>query len=451
MHSLKNTIVAVGLLGLSFLFYQASSHKSPVADEMIPALDISDGLDGLGQTEPVEIDSSESNAGMIPPIDVPNVDTPELIAPKQPSSDFSNNAINSFDKGNPVMDPTSPESNPVVSSPVTRNPNHNDTRDKALIDILKAQPQFSGSNQFAATTPPTNNSFVAAPITTSEPKSTDAPDSQFNSQPIPSTDSSYNDTATDDSEKRGSDVRHADLEPDSANLAFQAAWPRVDKLVAENKYRDALRLLSRYYRSEELNGPQRQRLLPYLDGLAGKVIFSTEHRLENAPYTVANESLVDIGNRWKVPAQLIYNINREKIPNPVAIAPGTQLKMVNGPFDAEIDMRRNIMTLYLGELYAGRFEIRVGVSGNPKPGNFRVLLKSEVGHNWRDAQGNSYPPGSPENGYGPNWIGLSGSLCIHAVDDLATDRHHGCIGLSSNDAKDVFAILGDGSNVKILR
>lgn len=456
MHSLKNTIVAVGLLGLSFLFYQASSHKSPVADEMVPALEISEGVESFGQPEQVEMDPINSNAGLIPPIGIPAIDMPELINPKQPSSDVSENAnpkasagtnsANEFsDSGSPATDSSQQASKSFAAPPVARQPIDSVARDEGLIDVLKVQQQVSSKNQFVATPPPTNNSFVVDSAKTSEPEP------QFTSQPIPSSNSSYNAMATDESKKPGSDVMHADSEPDLSNLSFQAAWPRVDKLLAEKKYRDALQLLSRFYRWKDLNGPQRQRLFPFLDGLAGKVIFSSEHHLEGMPYTVANESLVDIGNRWKVPAQLIYNINREQISNAAALSAGTQLKIVNGPFDAEIDTKQNVMTLFLGDLYAGTFPIRVGVSGNPKPGDFRVLVKSEVGHSWRDAQGNSYPPGAPENGYGPSWIGLSGSLCIHAVDESATDGHHGCIGLNPEDAKDVFAILGDGSNVKILR
>ena len=169
------------------------------------------------------------------------------------------------------------------------------------------------------------------------------------------------------------------------------------------------------------------------------------------PYTVANESLVDIGERWRVPGQLIYNINRNKIPNPAVVPPGTQLKMVQGPFNVEINSKQIVMTLFLDDLYAGRFPIRMGISGSPKPGIYQVLVKSAEGHNWRDAEGNDYPPGTPENGYGPDWIGLSGKLCIHAVGDSVTDGHRGCIGLSAKDAKDVFAILTVGSSVKILK
>ena len=456
MHSLKNTIVAVGLLGLSFLFYQASSNKSPVTDDMIPALEISDGSDSVEQLESTE---SQSSAGSIQPIEMPKIDAPDLIRPstiapevasdgdgKSPKSGSANDFSS---QGFPSIDSAQPKSKPAAPDPSTGLPTDNVARDEGLIDALKVQDQVNDQQQVTATPAPANNSFVSRQPISNESDS--SVDSQFKSQSIPSGDSSYNARASDDSKKRDFDVKHADAEPGPSNLSFQAAWPVVDRLIAQKKYKEALKLLSQFYRSTDLNGPQRQRLLPWLDGLAGKVIFSTEHHLEGMPYTVANESLVDIGERWKVPAQLIYNINQKQIANPVEITGGTQLKVVRGPFNAEIDTHQNVMTLFLGDLYAGRFPIRVGISGNPKPGSFRVLVKSEVGHSWRDAEGNDYPPGAPENGYGPHWIGLSGSLCIHAVDESVTDGHSGCIGLNAKDAKDVFAILTDGSNVKILR
>lgn len=504
MHSLKNTIVAVGLLGLSFLFYQASSTNHSEQTELIPALEISDGSENsetqAANSEQNEYDtasklelpelpkpgpkvSGPSGARFAAPNQTPDtfpskIDGPGVAVNPFPGastengksakseSDFpqlpGNGSISSEAK-TPTLTPPPLNSNSGTEfaaappadqsnafdsgntpSPVQRQPLGNVARDEGLIAALEKQNlQVDGVaiNQFNSTDSGSTN-----------PSNEDAP---FVSQPIPSSDSSFNQTATDRaSGKLGQfnpGVVRADAEPDFASLTYQAAWPQVDKFVAEENFQSALRLLSRYYRSTELTGPQRQRLIGWLDALAGKVIFSAEHHLQSSPYTVANESLADIGQRWKVPAQLIFNINRASIPVVSAISPGTQLKAVEGPFDAEIDLNQKVMTLFLGDLYAGRFPIQVGISGSPRPGEFQVLVKSATGHSWRDSAGNEYAPDAPENGYGPHWIGLSGSLCIHAISDSAQDGHHGCIGLNESDAKDVFAILAEGSTVKIIR
>ena len=564
MHSLKNTFVAVGLLGLSFLFYQASTKPNPNAhlSNEVPSLSISDGIDEFTRLAPDSVgsglDAMKSKLG-----NLPNLQMPDLSKPKQMvsdmASDFKNQAsgftnqlsnkasqlkqqvshgISDFQLDMPqasdlqnqlsskaaqlkqqVSDGVSnlqldaPQVNdfknqlsnkaaqlkqqvsdgisdfqleaPVLNTPqlntpqlntpqldapqrrlqfnapaprssqnlapvnaqrsqqsqlVTRQPQlDTNARDQGLIAALKSQ-----ADQRRSQTAKSSNEFLTAP------SKADSSQFQFASQPIPSGDSSFNRLAANRSSGPDTNVFQANAEPAPTALSFEAAWNRVDQLVEAEDFAGALGLLSQYYRRDDLSADQRKRLNGWLDALAGKVIFSTEHHLEGQPFTVGNESLTDISSRWGVPAQLVYNINKSKIPNPAFVHSGTELKVVRGPFNCEIDMSENMMTLFLGNLYAGRYPVKIGISGNPKPGDYRVLAKSTVGHSWRDAAGNEYPPSSPQNGYGPNWIGLSRSLCIHATKADVTGNHSGCIGLSNKDSKDVFGILSKSSNVKIV-
>ena len=128
-----------------------------------------------------------------------------------------------------------------------------------------------------------------------------------------------------------------------------------------------------------------------------------------------------------------------------------QLKVVNGPFNAEISLEEKMMTVYVKNLYAGRFPIAVGISGNPAEGNHQVMVKSPQGYTWRDANGNEYPPGHPQNGYGEFWIGLTGSLCLHMVPDGTPHGHNGCIGLGMRDAKDIYGMLSKESQITIVK
>lgn len=507
MHSLKNTIVAVGLLGLSFLFYQASTKPNPNAhlSDEVPSLSISDGIDGFTKLAPDSVNSGieaiKSKLGNLPDIkmpdmskpkqmvsdmasdfknqlssktaqlkeqvtsgisdfqlEVPEVTMPEISPPQLETPEFNAPQLETttIDAPQPQLQFNAPAPHtsqnlvPINTQPsVTPQPSlDTNIRDQGLIAALKAQ-----AAQRRSKTNDSTNDFMTGPRPTEPPTDSQF---QFASQPIPTSDSSFNRLAADSrSADADSNVFQANsdpnTEPANPELNFEAAWTRVDQMVKADDFAGALGLLSQYYRQDEIVGAQRDRLNSWLDALAGKVIFSTEHHLEGQPFTVGNESLTDISLRWGVPAQLIYNINKSKIANPAFVDSGTELKVVRGPFNVEVDMSDNTMTLFLGELYAGRYPVKIGISGNPQPGEYRVLAKSTAGHSWRDAAGNEYPPSSPQNGYGPNWIGLSGSLCIHAVKDSVTGNHTGCIGLSAKDSQDVFGILSKSSNVKIVR
>ncbi len=384
--------------------------------------------------------------------------TPARSRQLNPSQPVANNA-----KLNASMKDSS-ANNSFAANSASSNINLN--AGTAKIPQPKTEFDASGEFQFSENSASPKTQSPTQPVTTLAPtapvsstvQSIAASDSSFN-RLASNTSPAPNSTATDISRSNSFDsnvhlagTESASTKPAMTKLGYSAVWPKVDQLVAAGKHREALKLLSGFYNDESLNGPQRQRLLPNLDVLAGKVIYSRENHLEPESYIVSpNESLTDIAKKWNVPAQLIYNINQTSLPNPAVLTPGTELKIVRGPFRTEINLQDNVMTMFLDDLYAGRFPIRVGISGEPKPGEFKVLVKSEVGHAWRDSNGVDYPPGAPENGYGPNWIGLSNSLCVHAISDSAKPGHHGCIGLSEKDAKDVFAILAKNSDVKILR
>ncbi len=360
------------------------------------------------------------------------------------------------------------------------------TRDEGLMNALKSE--FSGDNdavpalssakesQEISIKAPTDSTFDAGPsIEKPTPLKIAAggnefmpnleaemqelkADSEFTATPIGSSNDSINSLASGHrSDVAELQVQQANMAPDSLSpkapsMNLDAAWKEVDRLVADKKFRAALGLLTRYYRQSDLSADQSKRLHEWLDALAGKVIYSSEHHFQEKPYIIrSGETLNQIAGRWNVPAQVVYNVNRQQIGDSATIVAGTELKVINGPFHAEVDLSSKTLTLFLKNLYAGRFPIRVGTSGNASPGQFRVVAKSAQGHTWRDSDGNDFPPESSENGYGPYWVGLTGSLCLHAVDDDTPEAHAGCIGLQEKDARDIFGILINGSELKIVK
>ncbi|MCA9267703.1 MAG: L,D-transpeptidase, partial [Planctomycetales bacterium] len=62
------------------------------------------------------------------------------------------------------------------------------------------------------------------------------------------------------------------------------------------------------------------------------------------------------------------------------------------------------------------------------------------------------PPGDEANPYGPYWIGLGNRLAIHGAATSPTRREStGSIVVSPDDARDLFALLSEDSQVVIRR
>jgi len=96
-----------------------------------------------------------------------------------------------------------------------------------------------------------------------------------------------------------------------APVSIAGVWEEVDQLVAADEYRRALGALSQHYGKKGLTGPQKQKLQGWLDALAGKVIYSTEHLFVKQPHIVQpGETLASISQKFKVPGEVIYNINQ---------------------------------------------------------------------------------------------------------------------------------------------
>jgi LysM repeat protein len=218
--------------------------------------------------------------------------------------------------------------------------------------------------------------------------------------------------------------------------------------IAAGKYTAALAELSATYRQQQLTESERRNLQDILDPLAAKVIYSREHLLQSAHTTRGGETLTQIAAQYQVPEQLLQNINGIKDPN--VLLAGTSLKVVRGPFEADVDLIHGELTLYVQDMYAGRFPITVGEDPRPVPGGYAVADK-QPGREYFSADGRTIPAGDPENPYGTVWLDLGTKrLCIHGSSSSgAPAGRGGCISLSPRDARDVFGILSVGSHIQI--
>lgn len=237
-------------------------------------------------------------------------------------------------------------------------------------------------------------------------------------------------------------------EPSQPNIGLANAIRSADEQYQADQPKEALATLSLFYDTPSLSESDRSQLLSRLDPLAREVIYSPDHLLEQPHRVRQNETLMEIAAEYEVPWQLLANING--VEDPITVLPGTDLKVVRGPFRADIDLTQQELTLFLGDLYAGRFPIQVGTDPAPEPGTYTVHEKQSE-HTYYDQSGSPVPPGSPDNPYGSMWLDLGGQLCLHGSPSPSRPTDRGCISVADDHASDLHGILSQGSSVTIRR
>lgn len=293
-------------------------------------------------------------------------------------------------------------------------------------------PPDPDAGQHLTVEPPPTSSFPGDP---SAPTTADTTGSQMQHNPYLEGDSA----PTTDRSKSGTPI---------GVRAYETARKLADRRIEDGQYHDALKILSIFYKSQDLTAEEQKELLDLLDPLAGEVIYSTAHLVQSPHKVRRNETLMDIGEQYGVPWELLQKVNQ--IENPNVLLPGSEIKVVSGPFRAEVDLETQELTVFLGSLYAGRFPISVGADPRPMEGEFQVRNKMRD-RAYFSAQGRKIPAESAANPFGGIWLDLGGEQSIHGspTDGPAQDR--GCISLSPRDADDVYSILSKGSSVRIRR
>ncbi|TWT46406.1 LysM peptidoglycan-binding domain-containing protein [Botrimarina hoheduenensis] len=136
----------------------------------------------------------------------------------------------------------------------------------------------------------------------------------------------------------------------------QADWTAAQAALRVGDLSEAHRLLSAWRADSRVEPARRAEIDRLLSGLAGTLIYdSREHRLAPAHVVQAGETLESIAAQYNVPWRLLAKING--VPAADAVRPGQSLKVIPGPFSAEIHPETNELVLMLGDRFAGRFEV----------------------------------------------------------------------------------------------
>lgn len=298
--------------------------------------------------------------------------------------------------------------------------------------------------------PPSNpsvsssDSFPSIPLPSTSLASTTVLTNSSGSNSLPST--TVNPNVGNGSTPQAQQTQAPPVQP---TLPFDTAREQALQAAGDGKLTDAMRIMMPYYTSPELTHSQFTDLTDMLDALAREVIYSGKRHLLLPPHIVkTGETLFTVAERYQVTPEILANING--LGDSKALVVGSQLKVIQGPFRGDIDLTRGELTMFLGDLYAGRFPISVGQDPAPRAGKFEVVEKRRD-RTYYGAGGRVIAADEPRNPYGGYWIDLGQNICLHGTPEMpsADMANAGCISLSPIDAADAYLMLTPGSHIEI--
>ncbi len=242
--------------------------------------------------------------------------------------------------------------------------------------------------------------------------------------------------------------------------------PKVAKLMAEALTRlntdptaviytrDRLNELMKMDMSRDQQASIRDQLSKLADKwLFSRTVFPEDGLCEN--YRVRRgEQLIRIGERFKVPYQILMQINR--IRRPEALQAGQAIKVINGPFCVEVFRSTFTMDLYLQNTFVRSFPVGLGMPGRETPtGLWQVKPGGKmISPTWTDPDtGRTYRAQDADYPLGSRWIALDGiegeakdrtGFAIHGTKDpeqIGTAGSRGCIRLHNGAAILVYNLL----------
>ena len=229
-----------------------------------------------------------------------------------------------------------------------------------------------------------------------------------------------------------------------SQIKVESVMQSVDSLLDDGRLAEAHLRLSSLYGNPAVPPDYAKELTRLLDQMAATVIYSRQHLIEPAYKVQSGDSLERIANQYSIPTQVLAKING--IRDPQTLTAGRELKVIRGPFDAQVDLTRLEMTLMLQGRYAGRFPISIGNENPNLDKTFIVRDKQTSADGLSDTAASRSP--------GKYWIDLGGQVSIQNANDVRAGDRGGAgvvIRLGDRDMEDIYGILSVGSRVVIQR
>ena len=197
--------------------------------------------------------------------------------------------------------------------------------------------------------------------------------------------------------------------------------------------------------------PEHRHLIQQKIDETATIIFTTPEREFAEPHFVDyGETLGSIAKKYNVPWQYLARLNRL---HPEDLQAGQQLKVVQGPFGAVVDLDEFCLTVHAHGWYVHCYRIGTGANDGTPTGEFKVEEKLE-NPTWYNPDGGVVDADDPENPLGEFWLGLGNHIGIHGTidpDSIGKAVSRGCVHLNDGDIDEVFSLLNVGSKVIIRR
>ncbi len=244
------------------------------------------------------------------------------------------------------------------------------------------------------------------------------------------------------------------------------------RLIDKGLLVDARAELSKSLRSGTLSDGEAAQARGVLTDIADTLVFS-KNISAGDPFSMEyiirpNDTLSGIVKKMnlQVDWRFIQRINGIKKANAIRI--GQNIKLVTGPFHANVDKSSYRMDVYLGEgedqVFVRSYRVGLGEFDSTPIGMFKVRQNSKlVNPTWINPRTREfYAADNPDNPIGERWIGLQGidehskdlsGLGIHGTVEpqtIGTQASMGCIRMHHGDVGQVYEMLSEGvSTVQI--
>ncbi len=234
--------------------------------------------------------------------------------------------------------------------------------------------------------------------------------------------------------------------PDPAERISPEQLQEVKRLIEQGNDLAAHRHLSLWYWKFPHDRSQFQQ---QLDELAQSIYFSPQPHYAEAYMIQPGDQLRKIARNYRLSWQYLARLNRV---NPRKIRAGQKLKVVQGPFDAVVDLSDYELTVVCQKQFVRRYAVGIGKDGTSPIGKFTVKDKLEdpVYYGPDGVIAND----DPENPLGERWIDIGDSFGIHGTIDpnsIGKSESRGCIRMLNDDVEEVYDFLTVGSTVWIRR